>query len=87
MLNPNSKPSFDLEGDARQSADLKVGLKMPEIERRPMPVMSDQELYSRLGASDGLQVGSDQPTKIDFSAQDEHTHRQIKGDSGIACRR
>jgi hypothetical protein len=28
MLNPNSKPSPDLEGDARQSADLKVGLNL-----------------------------------------------------------
>jgi hypothetical protein len=34
-------PGSDLEGDARESADLKVGLKMPEIKRRPMPVMSD----------------------------------------------
>jgi len=28
-------PGSDLEGDARQSADLKVGLKMPEVTSRP----------------------------------------------------
>jgi len=77
-------PGSDLEGDARESADLKVGLKMPEIKRRPMPVMSDQELYLRLGVPDGLQVSSDQPTKIDFSAQDEAAHGQtsIKQEGG-----
>jgi hypothetical protein len=77
-------PGSDLEGDARESADLKVGLKMPEIKRRPMPVMSDSELYLRLGVPDGLQVSSDQPTKIDYSAQDEHAHGQgsIKSESG-----
>jgi hypothetical protein len=64
--------SSDLESkDAREFPDLKVGLKMPEITRRPMPVMSDSELYLRLGVPDGLQVSSDQPTKIDYSAQDE----------------
>ena len=40
-------PGSDLEGDARESADLKVGLKMPEITRRPMPVMSDASTASR----------------------------------------
>jgi hypothetical protein len=33
----NLYPGSDLEGDARESADLKVGLKMPEITRRLMP--------------------------------------------------
>jgi hypothetical protein len=37
---------------------------------------SDMELYLRLGVPDGLQVSSDQPTKIDYSAQDEHAHGQ-----------
>jgi hypothetical protein len=49
-----------------------------------MPVMSDSELYFRLGVPDGLQVSSDQPTKIDYSAQDERAHGQgsIKSESG-----
>jgi hypothetical protein len=41
-----------------------------------MPQMSDGEIYLRLGVPDGLQVSSDQPTKIDFSAQDEAAHGQ-----------
>jgi hypothetical protein len=41
----NTRPGFDLEGNARESAGLEVGLKMPEIKSRPMPVMSDLELY------------------------------------------
>jgi len=61
-------PGSDLEGDTRESANLEVGLKMPEIKRRPMPVMSDSELYLRLGVPDGLQVSPDQPTKIDYSS-------------------
>jgi hypothetical protein len=36
-----------------------------------------------LGVADGLQVNSDQATRIDYSAQDEHAHgqRSIKSDS------
>jgi hypothetical protein len=38
----------------------------------------------RLGVPDGLQVSSDQPTRIDYSAHDEHAHEQgsIKSESG-----
>lgn len=44
----NLYPGSDLEGDARESADLRIGLKMPEITRRAMPQMSDGEIYLRL---------------------------------------
>jgi hypothetical protein len=49
-----------------------------------MITTSDNELYLRLGVPDGLQVSSDQPTKIDYSAQDEQAHGQgsIKSESG-----
>jgi len=72
----NLYPGSDLEGNARESADLKGGLKMPEIKRRPMPIMSDNMLYLQLGLPDGLQVSSDEQTKIDFSTQDEAAHGQ-----------
>jgi hypothetical protein len=83
-LNLNSKPGSDLEGDARQSEELQIAQRVPQVKIRPMPVMSDSELYLRLGVPDGLQVSSDRPTKIDFSAQDEAAHGQssIKSDSG-----
>jgi hypothetical protein len=69
-------PGSDLEGDARESEKLQIAERMPQPRRLEMPKMSDQELYLRLNVPDGLQVSSDQPTKIDYSAQDEHTHGQ-----------
>jgi len=80
----NMYPGSDLEGNARESEKLQIAERMPQPRRIEMPIMSDMELYLRLGVPDGLQVSSDQPTKIDFSAQDEAAHgqRSIKSESG-----
>jgi hypothetical protein len=75
-FNENTKPGQDLEGSGRESADLQIAKRMPQPRRLEMPVMSDMELYLRLGVPDGLQVSSDQPTKIDYSAQHESADGQ-----------
>ena len=60
-------PGNDLEGDARESEKLQIVERMPQPRRLEMPVMSDGELYLRIGVPDGLQVNSDQPTTLVIS--------------------
>ena len=75
-FNENTKPGQDLEGSGRESEKLQIAERMPQPRRLEMPVMSDNELYLRLGVPDGLQVRPDEQTKIDYSAQDEAAHGQ-----------
>jgi hypothetical protein len=63
MLNPNSKPSADLEGSARESEQLKIAERMPQPRRLEMPVMSEQEAFLRLNVPDGLQTNGTLPKK------------------------
>jgi hypothetical protein len=74
----NMYPGNDLEGDARESADLKVGLKMPEIKRHAMPQFTDGELYLRLNCPDGLKNNQQQPTK--WQPEDTSTPGSIRHD-------
>jgi hypothetical protein len=64
-LGLNSKPGSDLEGDARESANLKVGLRRPKITRRPMIQTTDNELYLRTDhtRSQGAYMGADRGVK------------------------
>jgi hypothetical protein len=39
----NMYPGCDLEGDARESADLKIAETMPQPRKLEMPSMSEQE--------------------------------------------
>jgi hypothetical protein len=63
MLNPNSKPSADLEGSARESEQLKIAERMPQPRRLEMPVMSEQEAFLRPNVPDGLQTNGTLPKK------------------------
>jgi hypothetical protein len=74
-LNLNSKPGSDLEGSARESAELKFE-RVPQVKIHAMPAMSDNELYFRLNVPDGLETNGTWPQKIDYSAQDEAAHGQ-----------
>jgi hypothetical protein len=80
----NMYPGSDLEGDARDSADLQIAERVPQPRRLEMPIMSDNMLYLRLNLPDGLRVGSHEQTKLDYSAQNEHAHGQtgIKQEGG-----
>jgi hypothetical protein len=56
----SEKPQLDSyfirSDEARVSPELKVGLTMPEVQTRPMPTMSDGELYLRVGVPSGYQT-------------------------------
>jgi len=74
-VNTNIKQTSDVNDEMRASAELKL-TRAPQVKIRLMIHTSDNELYMRLGVPDGLVVSSEQPTKIDYSAQDEHAHGQ-----------
>ena len=82
-MNNYIKQTSDVNDSTRASAELELK-RAPQVAIRPMPITSDMELYLRLGVPDGLVVSSDQPTKIDYSAQNEHAEGQpsIKSESG-----
>lgn len=50
----------DVNDSARASADLKI-TRYAGVSKYPMPHMSDNEIYLRLGIPDGLQNDGDQP--------------------------
>jgi len=50
----NMYPGIDLEGDARESADLQIAERMPQPRRLEMPSMSEQEAFLRLNVVDVL---------------------------------
>jgi hypothetical protein len=83
-LNLNSKPGSDLEGDARQSADLQIAERMPQIKIRPMIHTSDNELYLRLGIPDGLQNDGthEEHYSIVQQAHRDPSRSAIKSESG-----
>jgi hypothetical protein len=78
-LNLNSKPGSDLEGSARESADLQIAERVPQPRRLEMPAMSDNELYLRLNVPDGLETNGTWPQKIDESAHDQSSIKQEGG--------
>jgi hypothetical protein len=59
----NMYPGSDLEGDARESADLQIAERMPQPRRLEMPAMSDQEAFLRINVPDGLQSNGSWPLK------------------------
>jgi hypothetical protein len=74
----NMYPGQDLEGNARESADLQIAERVPQPRRLEMPMMSDQELYLRLNVPDGLQSNGTWPTK--YITQDTSGPSAIKHD-------
>ena len=78
MNNNYLYPGSDLEGDARESADLQIAERLPQPRRLEMPVMSDNEFYLRLNVPDGLRSNGTRPTK--YITQDTSGPSAIKHD-------
>ncbi len=57
-LNPTS----DTNDSSRASAELKI-TRMPGVIRKPMPSVSDMEIYLRLNVPDGLESNGQWPYK------------------------
>jgi hypothetical protein len=82
----NLNVSADVESnEARHpEASMKIGLTAPKIQTRPMPSMSDDELYLRLNVPQGLQSNGTWPTRYGI---EQHSHKgesdtSIKTDDG-----
>jgi hypothetical protein len=67
----NLYPGSDLEGDARQAADLKITRTVQPV-RREMPAISDMEIGLRLNVPDGLETDGSHPYKYVTASTDEH---------------
>jgi hypothetical protein len=79
-----NKPGADLEGNARESSDLKRGLVAPTIKTHPWPVMSEDEVYLRLNVPSGLQTNGSYPTHYGIvqKAHADPSESPIKTDDG-----
>jgi hypothetical protein len=61
-----------------------MGLKQPQVQSRPMPTMSDGELYLRVGVPSGYETGPRYQVRAGIP---QHEHRDpnrsaIKSESG-----
>jgi hypothetical protein len=74
----------DVEGNARESADLQIAERMPQPRRLEIPQMSDGEIYLRLNVPDGLQANENQPQHYGIvqKAHADPSRSAIKSDSG-----
>jgi hypothetical protein len=74
---------FSMDDSARESAELKIGLVVPQVRRFPMPQMSDGEIYLRLNVPDGFQTDGQQPQHYGI-VQNAHpgNRNAIKSETG-----
>jgi hypothetical protein len=80
MSDENKYASGPASDEFRKPADLKIGQSAPEIHTRPMPSMSEDEVYLRLNVPQGLQSDGSWPTHYGIV---QHAH---KGESSTSIK-
>lgn len=80
-MNDESKYASGPSGEAfRKPADLKVELQMPQVKVRPMPSMSEDEIYLRLNVPQGLESDGSWQTRYGI------VQRAHKGESDTSIK-